>query len=70
MEVNLIYPPSAEEPAIAGIGCTETATYVISFESSIVNMGGPLDDGKESGSRESENGSENLRCIRRESAWP
>jgi hypothetical protein len=45
-----------------------TATYVILPESINVNMGGPSDDGKESGNKELETAPKDLRCVRRESA--
>jgi hypothetical protein len=32
---DLIYPVSTEEPAIAGIGCMVTATYVILLSPSL-----------------------------------
>jgi hypothetical protein len=68
--VNLTYPISAEEPAIAGIGWRITTTYVVSLESIDVNMGGPSDDAKEGGNKGLVTASENLRCVGRESAWP
>jgi hypothetical protein len=51
---HLIYSIPTEEPAIAGIGCEITATYVILFEFIHGNMGDPSDDGNESGNRELE----------------
>jgi hypothetical protein len=45
---NLTYPIPTREPALAGIGCGITATYVISLESIIVNMGELAWDVKES----------------------
>jgi hypothetical protein len=54
VRTNLTYPVPTEEPAVAGIGCSITATYVVSFESVTVNMGDPSDDANESGSSEVE----------------
>jgi hypothetical protein len=65
-----MYPLPTEEPAIAGIGCEITATYVISLESIDGNMGDPADDANESGSRGLAITLEILGCVCRESAWP
>jgi hypothetical protein len=70
VRTNLIYPVPTKEPAVAGIGCMITATYVISLESIDGNMGDLADDGNESGSRGLETTTENLGCVCRESAWP
>jgi len=48
--MNLVYPVSTGEAAIAGIGRWITATCVILSESINGNMGDPSDDVKESGS--------------------
>jgi hypothetical protein len=63
-------PHARSEAAVSGRDGEVTATYLISFESTFVNMGDPSDDAKESGSRGVETPSENLQCVRRESAWP
>ena len=52
--MNLTYPVSTEEPAVAGRGRMVTATDRLSFESAHVNMGDSSNDGKGSGSRELE----------------
>jgi hypothetical protein len=63
-------PHARSGAAVSGRDSEVTATYLISFESTFVNMGGPSDDGNESGSKELETTPENLGCVCRESAWP
>jgi hypothetical protein len=63
-------PHARSGAAVSGRDGEVTATYLISFESTFVNMGDPAGDGKESGSKGLETTSENLRCVCRESAWP
>jgi hypothetical protein len=63
VRTNLIYPVPTEEPAIAGIGCRITATYLISLESITVNMGDPSVDANESGSTDGETRPEILGCV-------
>ena len=48
--------------AVSGRDGEVTATYLISFESTFVNMGDPSADGNESGSRGLETIPENLGC--------
>jgi hypothetical protein len=62
-------PHARSGAAVSGRDGEVTATYLISFESTFVNMGDPAGDGKESGSKGLETTSENLRCVCRESAW-
>jgi hypothetical protein len=68
--MNLIYPVSTEEPAIAGLGPSDNRRLHDPVESIVVNVGDPLDNVKESGSRRLATTSENLQCVWRESAWP
>jgi hypothetical protein len=65
-----MYPRSTEEPRYAGIGCRDNRHLMGLVESLARNLGGPFDDGHESGSQELETPPENLGCVRRESAWP
>jgi hypothetical protein len=48
--MNLIYPTSTREPAIAGIGCMDNRHLHDLVEFIIRNLGGPVNDVKESGS--------------------
>jgi hypothetical protein len=68
--MNLIYPVSTEEPAVAGIGPSDNRCLHDPVESIIVNVGDPSDDVNESGSTDLGNQSQILGCVRRESAWP
>ena len=68
--VNLMYPMSTEEPRYAGTGCRDNHHLMGLVESIARNLGGPFDDGNESGSKELETPPENLGCVGRESAWP
>jgi hypothetical protein len=70
VRTNLIYPVPTEEPAVAGIGWVDNRHLNSCVESIIRNVGDPLDDAKESGSKGVETLPENLRCVWRESAWP
>jgi hypothetical protein len=68
--MNLAYPVSTWELPIGSIGCCGNHHLSDLAESISVNVGGPSDDANESGSMGLETTSENLECVRRESAWP
>jgi len=55
-------PHARSGAAVSGRDGEATATYLISFESTFVNMGEPSVDGNESGSRGLETTPENLGC--------
>jgi len=66
--MNLIYPVSTKEPAIAGIGCPDNHHLTSLAECIGWNLGDLVHDAKESGIRGVETPLESLRCMRRESA--
>ena len=68
--MNLIYPVLTEEPAVAGIGWLDNRHLRDFVESINGNLGEPLVDVNESGSRRLETTPENLGCDWRQSAWP
>jgi hypothetical protein len=68
--MNLIYPASTKEPAVAGIGCPDNHHLTSLVECIRRNLGDLVHDVKESGIREVETPLESLRCMNWESAWP
>ena len=58
--MNLVYPVSAEEPAVAGMGPSDNRRLHDPVESIIVNVGDLANDVKESGSRRAGNSAEIL----------
>ena len=61
---------STEEPREAGTGCRDHHHLIGLVESIARNLGGPVDEGHESGSQELETPPEHLGGVGRESAWP